>query len=113
MLSTLTAAEMAHYIDHAEARFVIASEIAGAVLATVHPRALALHRERPTGSPRNVLRCVIAGVEPEGDRWRVRLSGEEPLVAEVTLAAAVELRLADGGPVFASLKATEIDVYPE
>jgi molybdopterin-binding protein len=36
-----------------------------------------------------------------------------PLVAEVTPAAATELSLADGGRVFAAIKATEIDVYPE
>jgi molybdate transport system ATP-binding protein len=42
----------------------------------------------------------------------VRLDGPVPLVAEVTPAAAHELRLADGGVVFASIKATEIDVYP-
>ena len=34
-----------------------------------------------------------------------------PLVAEVTPAAAAELRLAEGGEVFAVVKATEIDVY--
>jgi molybdate transport system permease protein len=33
-------------------------------------------------------------------------------VAEVTPAAAGELRLADGGPVWASVKATEVTVYP-
>jgi molybdate transport system ATP-binding protein len=42
----------------------------------------------------------------------VRLTGPVPLVAEVTLAAANELRLADGGPVFAAVKATEVSVYP-
>jgi molybdopterin-binding protein len=34
-----------------------------------------------------------------------------PLVAEVTPAAASELRLADGGDVYAVVKATEVDVY--
>jgi molybdate transport system ATP-binding protein len=89
----------------------VASGIAGPVLATIHPRAVALYRQAPEGSPRNVLRNQVGGVDPEGDRWRIRLSGAVPLVAEVTPAAATELHLADGGEVFAVVKATEIDVY--
>jgi molybdate transport system ATP-binding protein len=89
----------------------VASDATGPVLATIHPRAVALYRNAPDGSPRNVLRCRVAGVDPEGDRWRIRLDGPVPLVAEVTPAAAAELRLADGGDVFAVVKATEVDVY--
>ena len=51
------------------------------------------------------------GVDPEGDRWRIRLTGAFPLVAEVTPEAAADLHLAEGGEVFAVIKATEIDVY--
>jgi molybdate transport system ATP-binding protein len=89
----------------------VASDAAGPALATIQPRAVALYRHPPEGSPRNVLRCRVAGVDPEGDRWRIRLDGPVPLVAEVTPAAASELRLADGGDVFAVVKATEVDVY--
>jgi molybdate transport system ATP-binding protein len=89
----------------------VASGATGPVLATIHPRAVALYRHAPEGSPRNVLRSRVAGVDPEGDRWRIRLDGPVPLVAEVTPAAASELRLADGGDVFAVVKATEVDVY--
>jgi molybdate transport system ATP-binding protein len=90
----------------------VATDATGPVLATIHPRAVALYRHPPDGSPRNVLRCRVAGVDPEGDRWRIRLDGPVPLVAEITPAAAAELRLADGGDVFAVIKATEVDVYP-
>jgi len=89
----------------------VATDATGPVLATIHPRAVALYRIAPDGSPRNVLRSRVAGVDPEGDRWRIRLEGAMPLVAEVTPAAATELRLADGGDVFAVVKATEVDVY--
>ncbi len=89
----------------------VASSVQGPALATIQPRAIALYRHAPDGSPRNVLRCRVAGVDPEGDRWRIRLDGPFPLVAEVTPAAAAELRLAEGGEVFAVVKATEIDVY--
>ena len=89
----------------------VATDVQGQALATIQPRAVALYRTAPDGSPRNVLRCKVAGVDPEGDRWRIRLDGPFPLVAEVTPAAAAELRLAEGGEVFAVVKATEIDVY--
>jgi molybdate transport system ATP-binding protein len=89
----------------------VVGDIVGPALATIQPRAVALHRDPPAGSARNVLRGTVAGIDPDGDRWRVRLDGPVPLVAEVTPAAAQELRLADGGTVFASIKATEIDVY--
>ena len=95
------------------ATLTVASDVAGPVLATIHPRAVALYRQAPEGSPRNVLRCQVAGVDPEGDRWRIRLDGPIALVAEVTPAAASELRLAEGGDVFAVVKATEIEVYPD
>jgi molybdate transport system ATP-binding protein len=89
----------------------VASDVQGPALATIQPRAVAVYRSAPEGSPRNVLRCTVAGVDPEGDRWRIRLTGPFPLVAEVTPAGAADLRLAEGGDVFAVVKATEIDVY--
>jgi molybdate transport system ATP-binding protein len=94
-------------------RLTVATDVQGQALATIQPRAVALYRRAPDGSPRNVLRCMVAGVDPEGDRWRIRLEGPFPLVAEVTPAAAAELRLAEGGEIFAVVKATEIDVYSE
>jgi molybdate transport system ATP-binding protein len=89
----------------------VATDIEGTAMATIQPRAVALYRQAPEGSPRNVLRCKVAGVDPEGDRWRIRLDGPFPLVAEVTPAAAAQLRLGEGGEVFAVVKATEVDVY--
>jgi molybdate transport system ATP-binding protein len=90
----------------------VATEVTGPALATIQPRAVAIYRDPPEGSPRNVLRCLVGGVDREGDRWRIRLDGDIPLVAEVTPAATAELRLAEGGDVYAVVKATEIDVYP-
>jgi molybdate transport system ATP-binding protein len=94
------------------AALTVPDEVRGPALATIHPRAIALHRLLPEGSPRNVLRGTVAGVDRDGERARVEVDGEIPLVAEVTAAAAAELRLDAGGPIFASIKSTEIDVYP-
>jgi molybdate transport system ATP-binding protein len=82
------------------------------VFAVIHPRVVALYRERPEGSPRNVWPGVAEGLEVAGDRVRVQVSGAVPLMAEVTPAAVAALRLDDGGPLWASVKATEVDVYP-
>ncbi len=91
---------------------VVPAEHQGPVIATVHPRAIALFRERPAGSPRNVWSAAIAAVEAAGDRMRVQLGGVVPLVAEVTPAAVAELGLARGGDVWVALKATEITIDP-
>jgi molybdate transport system ATP-binding protein len=84
----------------------------GEVFAAVHPRAVALHRQAPEGTPRNVWAGTADSLEVIGDRVRVRVAGPISIIAEVTPAAASELRLADGGPVWASVKATEVTVYP-
>jgi molybdate transport system ATP-binding protein len=85
---------------------------AGEVFAVVHPRAVAIYRNRPEGSPRNVWRGRAANIELMGNRVRVRVDGEIPLVAEVTPAALKELDLVEGGEVWLSFKATDVGVYP-
>jgi molybdate transport system ATP-binding protein len=89
----------------------VADPIEGEVFAVIHPRAVALHRHRPEGTPRNVWPGEAAGVDLLGDRARVRVEGALSLVAEVTPAAVAELALAGGGPVWMSVKATEVSVY--
>jgi len=89
---------------------VTASSAAGEVIASFHPRAVALYRERPAGSPRNVWTAPVLGVEPALDCLRVRVGGKLPLVAELTAGAVRELRLTEGGDVWVALKATEIVV---
>jgi molybdate transport system ATP-binding protein len=92
---------------------VVAADINhGEVFAAVHPHAVALHRRVPEGTPRNVWAGTADAVEVVGDRVRVQVTGPVPIVAEVTPAAAAELRLGDGGQVWVSVKATEVTVYP-
>jgi molybdate transport system ATP-binding protein len=93
-------------------RLIAADGHRGQVFAAVHPHAVALHRHPPEGTPRNSWPGTAEALEVVGDRVRVRMSGTVPIVAEVTPAAASELRLADGGPVWATVKATEVTVYP-
>ena len=84
----------------------------GDVYIAVHPHAVALHRQRPEGSPRNVWSGRVHGTDLLGDRVRIHVDGEVPLVAEVTPAAVAELGLLEGTEVFTSVKATELSVYP-
>src|SRR5438309_1398784 len=88
-----------------------AEELDGDVFALIHPRAVALHRHRPEGSPRNVWRGRTRSLDLQGDRVRVAVDGELAIVAEVTPAAIRDLALAQGGEVWVSVKATEISVY--
>ncbi len=85
----------------------------GGVLAGIRPAAVALHRERPEGSPRNVWRAAIDGVDVTPDRVRVRLAVPEGLAVEVTPAGFAALSVAPGDAVWASVKASEISVVPD
>ena len=84
----------------------------GPTFAAIRPNAVSLHRRPPEGSPRNVWQGEAGELYLSGDRARVRVGGPVPLIAEVTAAAVADLHLADGGPVWASVKATDIDTYP-
>jgi molybdate transport system ATP-binding protein len=90
----------------------VAAPVQGSAFALVHPRAVSLHRHRPEGSPRNVWQGEVGGIDFAGDRVRVQVGGPVVVVAEVTPQAATELRLADGGPIWVTIKATEVEVYP-
>jgi len=84
----------------------------GPALVAIRPQAVSLHRLHPEGSARNVWELAVDHVEQHHDRARVHLTGPLPLVAEVTPAAVVELEIRPGDRLWASAKATEIDVYP-
>lgn len=84
--------------------------IVGPVLATIHPRAISLHRNPPEGSPRNSWQTTIARVEHYGDRVRVQTGVPLPLTAEVTPGARDALGLEGGSVIWLSIKATEIGV---
>jgi molybdate transport system ATP-binding protein len=94
------------------AMLTVAGDARGEVFAMIRPRAITLHRTRPEGSARNVFALTVAGLHTVEGRVRVELRGDLPMVAEVTPAAAAELELARGGDVWATAKASEIEVYP-
>src|SRR5690606_18513105 len=72
-----------------------------------------VHRTAPGGSPRNVLRVRVTGLEQQGAVVRVR--GETAtgtrLAADVTPAALAALALAGGDDVVFVVKAAEVEIY--
>jgi molybdate transport system ATP-binding protein len=83
----------------------------GDAIAIVHPRSVALHRQQPTGSPRNVTVGRVESIDRIDDRVRVRVDGPVPLVAEITPAALRDLGLETGSTVWTAVKATDVTVY--
>ncbi len=103
-------------VTAAGTRVVVAPDaldgVVGRVWVVIAPSAVALHRERPAGSPRNAWRCTVADLDQRHGRVRVTLDGPVPLVAEVLTAALDELHLRPGEEVWAAVKATEVRVHP-
>jgi molybdate transport system ATP-binding protein len=84
------------------------------VLVAVPPSAVTLHTEHPpAGSPRNVWRGTVSGVELLTDRVRVAVAGTPPALADITPAALAELGLEPGREVWLSAKATETAAYAD
>jgi molybdate transport system ATP-binding protein len=95
------------------ARLDTVDRLEGEVFLTFAPSAVAIHKTRPQGSPRNLWPATVSAIERHGDRVRVRLDGPPlPAAADVTPGAVAELELTEGSRVWAAVKATETHVYP-
>ncbi|MGW7362133.1 ABC transporter permease [Streptomyces sp. NPDC054841] len=78
-------------------------------LAIIAPEAVAVHRDKPAGSPRNVWPGTVREITGSGSRLRILITSDQApdLVAEITPHALADLGLTDGAPVWTSVKATE------
>ncbi len=86
----------------------------GPVFAAVSPTEITLYREPPESSAQNVFAGTVLELAPEppaGERVRVALGTDPPLVAEVTEAAIAALGLREGMLVYAAFKATGVSTY--
>lgn len=90
----------------------VVPDAGGSVVALIRPASVSLHHNEPDTSARNRWKLTVSGLDLLGDRVRVHLSGDVSLVAEVTAATMSEFGLVEGAPVWASVKATDIEVYP-
>ena len=91
-------------------RLLVAERVEGRVIATIHPRAISIHLDRPGGSPRNSWQTRIHHIDHDADRVRVQTGAPLPVTAEVTPDALSALNLSAGSSIWVSIKATEIHV---
>ncbi|MFF3063962.1 ABC transporter permease [Oerskovia sp. NPDC057915] len=89
-------------------------------VAMFEPRAVAIHREAPSGSPRNAFAVTITSLEPHGQLFRAwgEVTGPREvrdavghLAADLTPRSVADLRLAPGERVWFAVKAAEVQVY--
>ena len=85
--------------------------VQGPVHVVLRPSAVALHLERPSGSPRNTWPGRVAGLEVVGDRVRVAVDAEPAVLADITTDALADLRLAAGMRVWLTAKASELEAF--
>ena len=91
---------------------VAAEPLTGPAFAAFSPSAVSLFGSQPSGSPRNVWHGTVTSVSPHGDAVRVQVDAAVPLLADVTPASVATLDLSPGKRVWASVKATEVSIYP-
>ncbi|WP_374238114.1 ABC transporter ATP-binding protein [Actinoplanes sp. DH11] len=89
-----------------------ADPVHGDTFVAFPPAAVALHPTEPTGSPRNTWPAVLADIQRHGDSLRVSLDGPITVAADITPAAAAQLRLEPGVEIWVALKAAETRAYP-
>ena len=95
-----------------DASIVLADACQGAVFALIRPQAITIVKSaEPLSSARNSWPCTVGDIDRFGERVRVSLHGPLPLIAEITIGAVESLGLQIGDPVFAMVKATDIEVY--
>ena len=84
----------------------------GPVSVSINSRSISVHRHSSHGSPRNNLPIVIDSVTSLGDITRIVTCEPTPLVIDITTISANELNVKEGEHLWATIKATEIDVEP-
>jgi molybdate transport system ATP-binding protein len=92
---------------------VSTTDTRGDVSACFPPTAVTLTLHEPSGSARNRWRGRVTSVVPHGSAVRVHVDAAGGLIAEVTASSSAQLGLSPGIDVWATVKATEIDVHGE
>jgi molybdate transport system ATP-binding protein len=90
---------------------VLADGLSGPAYLAFAPSEVTLASERTHGSAQNVFPGRVKEILPMPDRLRILLDVGVPLSAEVTRDAAAKLPIVPGQRLFATIKATAIQVY--
>ncbi len=93
-------------------QLIHADHATGPTLAVITPAAVTVSRQRPDTQQENTWPGHIRAVDLMGDRVRVRIEGKPAITAEVPPAAVDELKLDDGGELWATVNPAAITVYP-
>ena len=89
-----------------------AAPATGPVFAVVPPAKVSVARHRPERQEENTWPGQISAVDLMGDRVRVRVDGTPAITAEVQPAAVDELKLDEGGEIWAWVDSSDISTYP-
>ncbi|HTD48936.1 MAG TPA: ABC transporter ATP-binding protein [bacterium] len=93
---------------------IVADNATEEIFVAVNPSEVTIHTSPLAGSAQNVFAGRIIELVPEppfGERIRVVLDSKPPLVAQITAHAMQSLGLREGMEVYASFKATAVNVY--
>ena len=93
-------------------RLVTAGDTLGQVLVVIAPHDVSVSRDRPDMAAANLWPGQVGPVDLLGDRVRVRVDGTPAITAEVTPAAVDQLKLDDGGRLWASVDPSAVHSYP-
>jgi molybdate transport system ATP-binding protein len=93
-------------------QLICGSATTGPVLAVIVPARVSVSRQRPDRPEENIWPGQVTAVDLMGDRVRVRIDGTPEITAEVAPAAVDELKLDDGGELWACVDSSAITVYP-
>ena len=93
-------------------QLICANAVTGPVFAVIAPAGVTVHRQQPDEIAPNLWRGTVGDVDLMGDRVRVRIDGTPAITAEVPPSAVDELKLDDGGELWASVNPAAITVYP-
>jgi molybdate transport system ATP-binding protein len=94
-------------------RLTCAGPATGPTMAVIAPAVVAVSRQQPEGKERNSWQGKISAVDLMGDRVRVHIDGTPAITAEVPPAAVDELKLDDGGDLWACVEPAAITTYPQ
>ena len=96
-------------LPHGTTIFTAQDDLDGPTSISINPASVSIFKSQPSGSPRNTWLSSIQNIEILGGRARVSLVGEIDICADITTAAANELRQSISSEVWVSVKATEVD----
>jgi len=83
----------------------------GPRLAVIAPARVSVSRHHPGRQEENTWPGQISAVDLMGDRVRVHVDGTPAITAEVQPSVVDELKLDDGGEIWASVNSSDISVY--